>query len=140
MKSNYRYYTERELSRREVYISRTATVRRERLIIAAIFSIVMIISIMFFSTRVNAENFNKESDSTKMYKSVTIYLGDTFESIAEEYMSDEYSSEAKYIDEVLSINGMTKASKLIPGNNIIIPYYMSKSIDTGSVIEFSLVK
>ena len=140
MKSNYRYYTERELSRREVYISRTATVRRERLIIATIFSIVMIISIMFFSTRVNAENFNKESDSTKMYKSVTIYLGDTFESIAEEYMSDEYSSEAKYIDEVLSINGMTKASKLIPGNNIIIPYYMSKSIDTGSVIEFSLVK
>ncbi|MDO4189813.1 MAG: hypothetical protein Q4D29_12590 [Lachnospiraceae bacterium] len=133
-------YTKSNLNRREAYLYRTSIVRREKIVIAFIFSMALLFSIFFFSLKVNAGNFKEETDSIKMYKSITIYLGDSFESIAEEYMSDEFSSEIKYIDEVLSINGMTRASKLVPGNKIIIPYYVSESIETNQVIEFSLAK
>ena len=130
----------RTLNRREAYIKRTAVVRREKLILSIIFIAAFLFSLLFFTNKTNAGNFKDDSNSVKMYKSITIYSGDTLESIAEEYMSDEYSSVNKYINEVLSINSMTLDTTLVAGNNIIVPYYMSKSISTDPVIEISLAK
>lgn len=140
VRNNYYYENIRINNRKNTYINRTRVVKREKLIISSIFCFALIMSFLFFSLKVNAGNIDKNSDSVKMYKSVTIYFGDTFESIAEEYMTEDYASEAKYIKELMAINGMSEASKLIPGNNIIIPFYMSKSIEDNRVVEFSLAR
>ena len=141
---NTKYYNREEYIRRSLIIRREK-VLMEKIVLSFLFFITLLVSVMFISSKVSAGNFKNKSseDSVKMYKSIMVYAGDTFESIAEQYMTDEYSSEVKYIKEVLSINGMTEASKLVPGNNIIIPYYMSESIINQSydpVIEISLAQ
>ena len=129
------------MSRREAYIKRTAVVRKQKIALVIIFSLVLLTSLTFISSKAYAGNFKSNSDSVKVFKSVTVYSGDTLESIAANYMSDEYSSVRSYINEVMSINGITDCTKLIPGNKIIIPYYMSKSIETHCpVIEISLAQ
>ena len=59
-------------------------------------------------------------------------------------MSNEYSSVNKYINEVLSINGMNSATKLVVGNKIVIPYYINKNdsnnMSANPVIEISVNK
>ena len=139
MKSNYRNnYRYNNSSYKSEYIARTAVVRRQKLILLCLFIVSLVISSLLLSLKVNANNKKPSSDTVKMYKSIMVYAGDTLESIAEEYMSDEYSSEVKYIKEVSSINGFSADTSLIPGNKIIVPYYMSKSISNNPVIEISL--
>ena len=142
-----RYYNKYQ-DRRAAYFRRSAVVRREQVLIQkalllTVFICTLLFSIIFISSRVNASFVNDNRNSVKMYKSIMIYSGDTLESIAAEYMSEEYASVNKYVNEVLSINGLSPASKLIPGNRIIIPYYMSESINNSSydpVIEISLAQ
>ena len=59
-------------------------------------------------------------------------------------MSNEYSSVNKYINEVLSINGMNSDTKLVVGNKIVIPYYINKNdsnnMSANPVIEISVNK
>ena len=139
MRSNY--YNNHRYNRnsyRSEYIARTAVVRRQKLILLCLFLVSVIISNFIFSIKVNANNKKPSAETVKMYKSIMVYAGDTLESIAEEYMSDEYASEIKYIKEVSSINGFSSDTSLIPGNKIIVPYYMSKSISNNPVIEISL--
>lgn len=140
MKNNYY----REYNRREQYYKRTAVVYRERLLITVICIIAFMFSLILFNHKTNAANFSSDNSSVKMYKSITIFSGDTFESIANAYMSNEYSSVNKYINEVLSINGMNSESKLIAGNNIIVPYYCDKiagdNISSNPVIVISVNK
>lgn len=95
-------------------------------------SIVLMASVIFFSIIFSAGHvYAKGSDDNrvKLYKSVLIYSGDTFESIAEKYMTEDYSSVNKYTTEVANINNLSTSSKLIPGNHIIVPYYVD-AIDT----------
>ena len=141
MKNNYY----REYNRRQQYYKRTAVVYKERLLITIICIIAFIFSLLFFNHKTNAANFAANSNAVKMYKSITIFSGDTLESIANEYMSNEYSSVNKYVNEVLSINGMNSESKLIVGNNIVIPYYSDKNtcynnMSANPVIEISVNK
>lgn len=137
---NKRRNINREHYRRVEYIRRTAIVRRERFILASLFIVIFLFSILFFTNKTSANNFAHDSNSVKLYKSVTIYAGDTLESIASDYMSDEYSSVVKYVNELLAINSMNSDTVLIPGNKIIVPYYMSKSIAQNPVIEISLAQ
>lgn len=90
-----------------------------------IFASVIIVSAMFTAGKVYAKGNNTDM-SAKMYKSIMIYSGDSFESIADRYISDEYSSTEAYVKEVLSINNMCPDSTLIPGNHIIVPYYVGQ--------------
>lgn len=124
------------MNRRESYIKRTEQVRRQKRFLAVTFIIAFIITSMFLSAKAYAGNNKADSNSVKKYKSVMIYSGDTIESIASEYMSNEYSSVSKYIKEVYSINGINNATTLIPGNHIVVPYY--ESSNTESTIEFQL--
>lgn len=129
------------MNRREAYLRRTEIVRREKFILISLFIIALFISITFISSKTYAGNFKSNNDSVKLFKSITIYSGDTVESIAAEFMSDEYSSEASYIAELTKINGITAHTNLIPGNKLIVPYYMDNSIETTCpVIEISSVK
>ena len=140
MKNNYY----REYNRRQQYYNRTVVVYKERLLISIICITVFLFSLLLFNHKTEAANFSANSNAVKMYKSITVFSGDTLESIADEYMSNEYSSVNKYINEVLSINGMNSATKLVVGNKIVIPYYINKNdsnnMSANPVIEISVHK
>lgn len=90
-----------------------------------IFAAVIVTSAVFTSGKVYAKS-NSADMSTKVYKSIMIYSGDSFDSIADKYISDEYSSKEAYVKEVISINNMCSDSTLVPGNHIIVPYYLEQ--------------
>ena len=129
------------MNRREAYYKRTLVVRRQKKALVVLFCLVLFASITAVSASTYAGDFkSKDSDSIKLYKSITIYSGDTLDSIAAEYMTEEYSSVYTYINEVSSINGITSETTLVPGNKLIVPYYMSKSISADPIIEISCAK
>ena len=140
MKNNYY----REYNRRQQYYNRTVVVYKERLLISIICITVFLFSLLLFNHKTEAANFSANSNAVKMYKSITVFSGDTLESIADEYMSNEYSSVNKYINEVLSINGMNSDTKLVVGNKIVILYYINKNdsnnMSANPVIEISVNK
>lgn len=85
--------------------------------IFAIFVLVLILSFHFNMVKADASTYNE-----KYYKCITIDYGTTLIDIAEEYVSEEYSSIEEYVLEVKQINGL-EDSKLISGATLVIPYY-----------------
>ncbi len=85
------------------------------------FAIAVICSINFFIINVKASSEQKET-AYKYYTSVTVEAGETLWDIAGIYMSDEFSSVQKYIDEVKNINHLTD-NKIYAGEQLIVPYY-----------------
>lgn len=98
----------------------------QRLILSAslVLVIAVICSINFFMINVKASS-EQETITYKYYTSITIEAGETLWDIAGTYMSDEFSSVQKYIDEVKNINHLTN-DKIYAGENLIVPYYSSE--------------
>ncbi|MBO5260961.1 MAG: LysM peptidoglycan-binding domain-containing protein [Coprococcus sp.] len=71
----------------------------------------------------DASEADATHSSTKYYTCIEINSGDSLWSIAETYMTDEYSSTQEYIDEVVSINHLNHASSIEAGTNLLVPYY-----------------
>ncbi len=94
---------------------------------AIFFTVIVLIS--FTATRLAyASSKNGPTNivcSEKRYRSVMIYLGDDLGSMAEKYISPEYASVNAFTREVMSINHLNADTHLIPGNYIIIPYFIS---------------
>lgn len=86
-----------------------------------ILAIAVICSINFFMINAKASS-QQEAAVYKYYTSVTVEAGETLWDIAGIYMSDEFSSVQKYIDEVKSINHLTN-NKIYAGEELIVPYY-----------------
>jgi len=123
----------REYKNAAAKVNRTNIVIIEYTAIVLVFIVALIFSIMFISSKAYADNSN--NNRVKKYKSVMIYGGDSFESIAYSNMTEEYASESNYIKEVCSINNITNDTKLIPGNHIIVPYY-----DDANCISFNFAE
>lgn len=83
--------------------------------------IAAICSINFFMINAKASS-EQETITYKYYTSITIEAGETLWDIAGTYMSDEFPSVEKYIDEVKNINQL-KNDKIYAGENLIVPYY-----------------
>jgi LysM repeat protein len=77
----------------------------------------------------SARKIDAESDLSrityKYYKSYYVETGDSLWSIAEEYISDEYSDINEYIAEVKQINHL-KGDRVKQGSHICIPYYSTE--------------
>ncbi len=93
----------------------------ELLRIIAMFLVIAIIT-LFAAKRIT---YAKSSDinMNKKYTSITIYCGDTVETIAAKNYGIGYSSENSYINEICKINNIDRYADLIPGNFLILPYY-----------------
>ncbi len=106
------------------YHDRVMKRRRARIRKVTIFSVAVLalaFGIIFFagSTKSRSKAGNA---SEKYFTCYTIQAGDSLWSIAEDHMTEEYSSVNQYIDEVISINGLT-SSDIVSGTSIVIPYY-----------------
>ena len=95
--------------------------RHYKLSIFVICATLFVMVIMFGSdkkdNRADASTYN-----VKYFKCITIDSDDTLWSIAEDNISEEYSSINLYIDEVKSINNLT-GDKIYAGATLVVPYY-----------------
>ena len=66
-----------------------------------------------------------EAGSYKYYTSIEIMSGDTLWTIADRYMSLEYTDPRDYIEEVMELNGLAD-DKIHAGQYIMIPYYSTE--------------
>ena len=93
-----------------------------------LFGIVIIFAIVFaaifFGKSLNSEAHSQDMPIRyKYYTSITVHSGDTLESIAKEYISDEYKGVDSYVKEVCMINHIEEGGKIFAGENIVVPYY-----------------
>ena len=85
---------------------------------------IIVLSVIYLGvTNKDASEADATNASTKCYTCISVESGDSLWNIADEYMTDEYSSTQEYIDEVVSINNLTNASSITAGTNLLIPYY-----------------
>ena len=105
----------------------TNRIKKQRIIIYS-FIIALIILLSFVITKNIV--FAKSADTNicdKSYKSVVVHCMDTVESISKQY-SNQYVSCESISNEICSINHIDKDTYLIPGNNIIVPFYTTNNI------------
>ena len=79
------------------------------------------LSIALGSNLVSAHD-KSEQPEQKFYKSIEIKEGDTLWGIAKEYRGDDFDSIYDYIDEVMSINGLT-SDQIHAGQYLTVAYY-----------------
>ena len=64
----------------------------------------------------------EEINTNKYYKSICVSYGDTLNSFADEYMSIEFKTRDKFINEIKEINHL-KDDTIYAGTYLIVPYY-----------------
>ena len=95
--------------------------KRMAVLFCSIVAVVMICSILFGTINTQAA---PAEVTTKYYTSIQIESGDTLWSIASEYMTDEYIDINDYIEEICTINHISK-DEIHMGKYIVVPYYSS---------------
>lgn len=77
--------------------------------------------------QVEAQGYVQERQ--KFYTCIDIKEGDTLWSLAEEYMTEEYTDRESYMDEVREMNDLT-GSMIQAGTTLLIPYYGESEVQT----------
>ena len=93
------------------------------------FGIILVFGILTGTRFAYAASDKPETESSrqKCYESIMIYFGDTLESVADTYRTEEYPDVDSFISEICQINHLKEHTALVPGNYIIIPSYCSVS-------------
>ncbi|MBR1815537.1 MAG: LysM peptidoglycan-binding domain-containing protein [Lachnospiraceae bacterium] len=84
--------------------------------------IVLLAFVFLFGADKNEQEVDASTYNVKYYKCITIGEDDTLWSIADEYISEEYSSRDAYIAEIKSINDLT-GDTIYSGATLVVPYY-----------------
>ena len=92
--------------------------------IAVIVSVITILFVgcIFVQAKTPETDEMLDLGRTKYFMSIEIEKGDSLWSIAEEYMTEEYTSIYSYIDEVKEINGLKK-DNIYEGCYLVVPFY-----------------
>lgn len=118
---NQAYVAYREIRIAENKKRRLKIVRRQRIILGAVIAILVVLAAFLASTLVTEAR--SEEVRYKYYTPVMVHSGDTLESLADGYITDDYRDSASYIKEVCGINNLEDADSIIAGECIILPYY-----------------
>lgn len=103
-------------------IRRRREMRKNFLLFALTFCLIITASIAVSSFRSNAKN-DPSQETSKYYKSIVVSDSDTLWSIAEDYMDEaHYDSIYEYIREVMQINSLT-SDAIYADAHLIVPYY-----------------
>ena len=88
----------------------------------ALIGAALFVTIILFGTNRNENKADASMYNVKYFKCITVDEDDTLWSIAEENISEEYSSIYDYIAEVKSINNLN-SDKIYYGASLVVPYY-----------------
>ena len=83
----------------------------------------MLIMIILYGSDKTKSYAEETQTRYKYYTDIYIDYGDTLWDIANQYMTEEYTSIQSYIKEVCEINSMTYDDAIYYGQRLIIPYY-----------------
>lgn len=114
-------------------MKRSSTLKRQQemqqknitILFCSIIAVIAACSIMFQSINTQAAS---AMTTHKYYTSIQIESGDTLWEIANEYITDEYTSLNEYMSEVCSINHISK-DEIHAGQYIVIPYYSAQTME-----------
>lgn len=110
-------------------IQRRKKQRQRRRIACACMVCSLLISIILFSVlamNASAETIDTGAPMYKYYASVQIMNGDSLWSIAAEYTDGSVSDILSCIDEIRSINHLSRFEKIKAGEFLIVPYYSAE--------------
>lgn len=117
-----RAYQNIEMHRRHRRNSRR---RRQRLLRTWAISGMLVILILcsVFAMNANAKTIEQDTPMYKYYTSVQIMNGDSLWSIADTYTDGSVSEILDCIEEIKSINHLSRFEKIKAGEFLIVPYY-----------------
>lgn len=117
-----RAYQNIEMHRRHRRSSRR---RRQRLLRTWAISGMLVILILcsVFAMNANAKTIEQDTPMYKYYTSVQIMNGDSLWSIADTYTDGSVSEILDCIEEIKSINHLSRFEKIKAGEFLIVPYY-----------------
>lgn len=119
MDAAYMAYRERRIAKNK--IKRIRIVRGQRIALVTIIAILA--SLIIFLTLSLGIQAHSENMRYKYYTQITVNHGDTLESIACRYITEEYENLDNYINEVCNINHLEDKDQVIAGESLIVPYY-----------------
>lgn len=82
----------------------------------------IIFGVIFLSGFNDTGKVNASTSNQKYFVCVDIQDGDTLWSIADLYITEEYSSVDDYIEEIKELNGLSN-DKILCGATLVVPYY-----------------
>ena len=91
-------------------------------IIILMICFVMFLGVCFFSRFNNTGKVSASTSNQKYFVCIDIEEGDTLWSIADTYISEEYSSLDEYVEEIMELNALTD-DKIYCGATLVVPYY-----------------
>lgn len=94
--------------------------RRMRL--AFVVGLVMLIILSSLLIADAAWGRNASDTRYKYYTSIEVQSGDTLLTIADQYMTAGYKNKKAYVNELMSINGLSD-SRIHAGEYLTVPYY-----------------
>lgn len=95
---------------------------QHRIIMVVLTIIVIIIGSRVFSNKLIRTNAADIYSTQKYYTSVEVKAGDTLWQLADQYMTDDYSSKKEFIAEIVTINSL-ESEQIYSGCYLVIPYY-----------------
>ena len=84
--------------------------------------IVLFLGVCFFSSLNDTGKVSASTSNQKYFVCIEINHGDTLWSIADTYISEEYSSVDEYVEELKKLNGL-KSDKIFCGATLVVPYF-----------------
>ncbi len=102
--------------------------RQKRTLLFTVMALVLgvILAFSVIGTNVKASGSDQATESYKYYKQIYVESGDTLWNIAEQNTEGSVSDIKAYMDEVRTINSMSKYETLKSGTYITVPYYSSE--------------
>ena len=84
--------------------------------------VLLTVGVCFFSSFKDTGKVSASTSNQKYFICIDIKEGDSLWSIADLYISEEYSSVEEYVKEVKELNGLT-SDKIFCGATLVVPYY-----------------
>lgn len=96
-------------------------IHSNRKLIIFVISLIAIASIFLIGDKCSKE-VSASTANQKYFVCIDIDEGDTLWSIADMYISEEYSSVDEYVEELKELNQLT-SDKIYSGATLVVPYY-----------------
>ena len=119
-----RFLSKSELRIYENKKRRIRIVRRQKLALALLVTVVVFL-LLFFRNSIKLEAQNEDyTPKCKYYKVVTVHAGENLSSIAGRfYDSQEYEDLEHFVSEICNINQLYDPDVINAGESIVVPYY-----------------